>query len=412
MNAKKILFRLGIFLLSSFVIVYVLIQLISSLSSDVSYEYVSEQDHEASLEKTAYIVRSETILTAENDGILSYIASESQKVGIGQQIANVYSSSQGMSLQNEINEIERKIAVLTRSAIGNSYLTSDVNKIDQKIYENIIKARSSVESNDLSLVSDSKEEVLINMNKRQLVTSGKDNFSEQIEALNQKKESLTATLQSALSSVYAPQTGYFSTLLDGYETIFTKDKIKNLTLSSFDELVSAEKVKYSNTTIGKIITDFDWYTICEVTATEADAFQIGRAYPVTYLYSSGQQLSAVLEKKITQTDSNRAILVFLMEEVPNDFDYSRKQTIKLITDKKSGISFPASALRIVDGVQGVYIVAGNVVDFKKVEIIDSTQSKFFSKEFDKTEENADQYLSRFDRVITEGKNLYVGKILN
>lgn len=412
MNAKKLLIRLGVFLLSAFVITYVLIQLISSLSADVGYEYVSPQVHEKSLEKTGYIIRSETVVYAENDGILSYTVSESQKVGIGQQIANVYESSKGMNIQKEIDEIDKKIVILSRSAIGNSYLTSDVNKIDQKIYENIISAKNSVAKNDLTLVSDSKEEILINMNKRSLVTAGKDNYSVQIGELQQKKDQLTASLQSATSSVYAEKTGYFSTLLDGYETIFTKEKVNNLTLNSFDQLIHEEKIKYPNSTIGKIITDFDWYTLCEVTTAEAEEFQTGKIYPVTYLYSSGQQLSAYLEKKIVQTDSNRAVLVFLMEEVPGDFDYTRKQTIKIVTEKKSGISFPASALRILDGEKGVYIVAGNVVDFKKVEIIDSTQSMYYSKEFDKMDENASKYLSRFDRVITEGKDLYVGKILN
>ena len=306
MHAKKLLFRLGIFLLSAFVIVYVTIQLISSLSSDVSYEYVSSQSHEKSIEKTAYIIRSETVISAENDGILSYAVSESQKVGIGQQIANVYSSSQGMDVQKEINEIEQKINVLTRSAIGSSYLTSDVSKIDQKIYEHIIDAKAAIASNDLALVSDSKEEILININKRQLVTSGKNNFAEQIEELQAKKEALTASLQSVLSSVYATETGYFSTLLDGYETIFTKDKVKNLTLSSFDALVKSEKVNNNQSAIGKIITDFDWYTICEVTAKEAETFQVGRNYPVTYLYSSGTQLSAYLEKKILYTTNKNA----------------------------------------------------------------------------------------------------------
>lgn len=412
MRAEKLLFRLGVFLVSAFVIIYVTIQLITVLSSDVSYEYVSAQTHEKSMEKTGYIIRSETVVSAENDGILSYAVSESQKIGIGQQIANVYSSSQGMDVQKKINEIEQKIDVLSRSAIGSSYLTSDISKIDQKIHEYIVDAKAAITSNDLTLITNAKEEILVNINKRQLVISGKNNFDEQIEQLKQEKESLTASLQSVLSSVYAPKTGYFSTLLDGYETIFTKDKIKNLTLSSFDNLISSEKEIYNQSTIGKIITDFDWYTICEVTAKEAEELQSGRNYPVTYLYSSGIQLSAYLEKIITQTDSNRAILVFLIEDVPEDFDYTRKQTIKIVTEKTDGISFPASALRMVDGVQGVYIVAGNIVEFKKVEIIDSTQSKFYSKEFEKTDEFADQYLSRFDRVITEGKDLYVGKILN
>ena len=101
-----------------------------------------------------------------------------------------------------------------------------------------------------------------------------------------------------------------------------------------------------------------------------------------------------------------------MEEIPSGFDYTRCQSIKIILESKTGVAFPSSALRVLDGQQGVYVVAGNIVKFKLVEIIDSSNSKFLSKEPDSNTENPNSYLSKFDRVITGGKDLYVGKILD
>ena len=149
-----------------------------------------------------------------------------------------------------------------------------------------------------------------------------------------------------------------------------------------------------------------------MTETEAESLSLGHKYPISYIYSSGQQLDGILENKIVQTDSDRVILIFRIEEVPSGFDYTRCQSIKIILETKSGISFPSSALRMLDGQQGVYVVAGNVVKFKLVDIIDSTGSKFMSKEPDENTENATSYLTKYDRVITEGKDLYVGKILD
>ena len=59
---------------------------------------------------------------------------------------------------------------------------------DERIFDALIKARSSTEENDLSLISNAKEDLLININKRHLVTSGMSDFSAQISDLQAKKE--------------------------------------------------------------------------------------------------------------------------------------------------------------------------------------------------------------------------------
>lgn len=412
MKAKRILINLSVFLLSAFIIVYIIVQLVSTLSTDVSYQYASAEKVSDTLEKTGYIVRNETVLFSEQNGILTYSVSESQKIGSNQLIATAYSNSQGVDVQKKIQKIDQKIALLERSAVDTSYLTSDISKIDSKIFDSLVKTRLAVNHNEIYLAQQHKDDLIINFNKRQLITANTENFDKEIAALHTQKDQLTSSLQNPLCSVYSPVPGYFSTLLDGFESIYTPDVVKNLTVDSFHDLIGRQKAEQSDLAVGKVITDYDWYTLCEATKDEAADFIIGKRYPVTYLYSSGRQMKAKLEKIVTQTDTDLVVLVFLIEEVPQDFDYTRKQNIRIEMSSVDGISFPKSALRLIDDVQGVYVISGNAVAFRKVDIIYSSDSHYFSAEKGPGDENAKEYLSKFDRVITEGKDLYIGKILD
>ncbi len=412
MKAKKILTNLAVFLLSGFIIVYIMIQLISGITTDVVYEYTTEKTIENTVEATGYLIRNESVIYAENEGVLSYSVSEFQKIGVDQLIATVYASAHGVDVQQQIDRLEKKINILSRSSIDSGYQTSDVSKIDDKIFSTLIQTKASLAKNDLSLVSQQKEDLLINLNKRMLVTSGKGDFSEQITELQNEKSNLTASLQTPLSTVYAKKTGYFSTLLDGFETVFHPDTLSSLTIEGFDQLIKTPKSEYTASAIGKIITDYDWYTLFELPAKDAESFKVGKVYQVGYLYSPGQKVSAVLQDKITQTDSDRAVLVLRIEEVPSDFDYTRKQTIQIVKSSVRGVTFPKTALRVLDGVQGVYVVTGNVVEFKKVDIIETTDAQYLSASKSKADDPSSEYLTKHDRVITEGKDLYVGKILD
>ncbi len=412
MKAKRLLTSIAVFLLSSFVILYIVIQLVSGLTTDAKYEYTSIQTVEHALEKTGYLVRNEKVLFAEKKGVLTYSVSESQKLGKDQPIATVYSSESGVDIQKQIFQLDERIGILERSAVDDGYMTADITKIDEKIYDSLVKIRLAVDANDISLASQLKNDLLINYNKRHLITTGKTQYNEKIKDLKEERTRLTDSLQNALCTVNSPEAGYFSTLLDGYETVFTPEKVNSLTIDSYHEIINQDESDYGDLAIGKIILDFDWYTLCEVSSAEADDFSLDKNYKITFSYSSGQKIDGILQKKVSQTDKDTVILVFRIENVPQGFDYTRKQTIQVVKNSFEGLSFPRSALRIVDGVQGVYVVEGNAVGFKKVDIVYMTDSLYFSREPGVGEEDAKKYLSRFDRVITEGKDLYLGKILD
>lgn len=412
MNAKRLLANLAVVLLSGFIIVYIIIQLISNFSTDVEYVYASYATIDKTVEKDAYILRNETVLTSDVTGIVTYSVRESEKVSAKQKIAGIYESSEGVDLQNRIRLIDRKLEILERSAVDTSYLTSDVSKVDNKIYSTLIQMKTALKDRRVSLTSQYKETLLINFNKRQLITNSELTFEERVAALQSEKAALTSTLQTPLATIYAEKPGYFSTLLDGYETVFTIDVLNRLTVDSFHRLLEEKPASDYRSAIGKIVTDFDWYLLCEVSNNEAATYETGKWYNVGFMSSSREVLRGNLDRKVSQTDTDLVVLVFRMEEVPADFDYTRKQTIRISETDYSGLSIPKSALRIIDGVEGVFILSGNKVEFKKVEIVYSGDLQYICKSYLAADQQHRDYLALHDRVITSGKNLYVGKILN
>ena len=409
MNAKRLLGNLAVFLLSAFIIVYIVIQLVSNLTVEVEFEFAEKTTLSETIEKEAYLVRNETVLHSGADGIVTYFVKESEKVAANEIIANVYHSSEAVTIQNRIREIDSKLDILQKSAVDTGYLTSDVSKINSKIYNSLVQMKLALANHRVSLTSQYKEELLVNFNKRQLITNNKKSFSDRIEELQAEKASLTDDLQNPLSSVVTEKAGYFSTLLDGYESVFTVPRIQSLTVDSFHEMLQEPPKDYGQDAIGKIITDFDWYTLSEMSKEEASLFTVGKSYSLVFLGATRDTIQATLHRVISQTDTDRVVLVFLIEEIPTDFDYTRHQNIRISYREYTGLSVPKGALRIVNGTEGVYVLSGNQVEFKKTEIIHTGESLYICTPADWQHR---EFLALHDRIIVSGKDLYVGKIVD
>ena len=54
-----------------------------------------------------------------------------------------------------------------------------------------------------------------------------------------------------------------------------------------------------------------------------------------------------------------------------DSDIARLRTedVEIVINETDGIRINKSAVRVVDGVQGVYVLTGNIVRFKKLDVI-------------------------------------------
>jgi hypothetical protein len=121
-----------------------------------------------------------------------------------------------------------------------------------------------------------------------------------------------------------------------------------------------------------------------------------------------------LSKVITQTDTDEIVLVFSTKTIPADLDFTRRQPISVVKENYSGLRVSASAVRVVDGQRGVFVLDGNTVIFKKIEVLHEENGTYICAFPD--EKNLSYVspteISLYDLIIVSGTDLYEGKVLS
>ena len=409
MKSKKILSRILAFTAPFLVVFYLLMQLSSRFNSGMTTEYVFEVSAEDVVDASAYLMRSETLLTTAESGIFYNLVDEGEKVSVKQPVVAVYTDSPDVNIQNRIRDIEEKIRTLEASTVDTSYLISDIGALDQSIYENILSIKQNLLSGKTLLALQKRSSLLTLMNKRQLMVNEVSGFDAQIAALKQEKEALYNSLESPKEPVAAAVSGYFSSQIDGYETVFTPDLIDSLTVSGFYDALD-QKVSNEGA-VGKIITDYTWYVICPLSKEESNEFTENKQYSVIFPYSDSVSIQGKLIKKIAESQQNEQLLIFQMTEMPIDFDYTRAQSVQLCRAVYTGYRISKDAVRHLDGKEGVYILNGSTVNFRTITRLYEAGGYYIVKAASENDDDYATSLHLHDTVLIGGKDLYEGRTL-
>ena len=119
-----------------------------------------------------------------------------------------------------------------------------------------------------------------------------------------------------------------------------------------------------------------------------------------------------LYRILSDVGSDTSVLIFRTDILPEGFSYLRNQTVQVVKSSFTGYRVPVSAVRIVDGVKGVYILRGSKVLFRKIEPLFEYDGYLIVKERDESAADRASWLAKNDFVIVKGKDLYDGKIVN
>ena len=145
----------------------------------------------------------------------------------------------------------------------------------------------------------------------------------------------------------------------------------------------------------------------------------GKKYTLAFPDSGDEEIDMSLYKVVSETDSATAVAVFRVNVLPSDFGYKRFHCAEIVLNSLEGISVPKKALRVVDGVEGVYILVGDVIRFRAVERIAEKDNYYVAKlktnkelfEESVNDEVLVKSLSLYDNIIVSGKDLFDGKIV-
>ena len=227
-----------------------------------------------------------------------------------------------------------------------------------------------------------------------------------ISSLNARIKTLESRISAEPASVLSEETGYFVSSIDGYESKITYDNIGTITPAEIAETVKNPKTaSASGDIIGKMIEDYKWKFAA--TFTEGQAAVLTENTNVQIIVGADQsEITAKVEN--IEKHGDDYVAVFSADDLNSTIASSRVGRFKLLVDSYNGIRIASSAIHFdKDNNIGVYIKSGTQAQFVKIERIYSSEDYVIVR--DTTGKSG--YLSLYDNVIVEGKDLYDGKNL-
>ncbi len=359
-----------------------------------------------------YIMRQEKVLYSGSAGGVSYQYTDGERASRDSIVARVYSGSGGDEIRTKLVKYDNKISILSRSTVddGTKFVgTEIIDKEISALYAEIMKKKSE---GDIDFALQKRDELNVLLNRRKIIVGTVSDFDYQVSSLEAQEKALIAGLGDAYTEITASQSGYFYMGVDGYESVFSADKVDDMTVADFDSMISAEPESESGYAIGKIVTGFKWYVATEIDVEDMKKYTVDREYDIMFPYNSDVIISMNLERVIVPENGKRCVLVFSSSENPQDFNYLRAQSVYIIREEYTGYKVPSSAIRVKDGVRGVYILSGSTVHFKKIIPLAEADGYFIVEEQDTmSDDSVANYLGYCDLVITSGKDLYEGRVI-
>lgn len=430
-DPKTVVKNIAILLLMIFVVVYAAFQILPSFSEKLKTETTLEVTVFDANETTGYIFRDELpiIDEANNDRVVVTLVKDGERVSKGQHFANAYVAEDYADIQDNIDVIDAKIEVLEKSSVEADAYVTDLSKVDKDIDTNFGKIYSAVSEGSLANVNNIENELLVDMNKRNLIINMSDSYENELNALKSEKTALQNRISAYSYKVTAQSSGYYYGDTDGFERIFDVKLVDELDHAGFRELIEKNpEQSVIDTNYGKIVKDFVWYVVCESDKTAAAKYEENKSYNLVFPSFSEDEMRLVLTRIVKSTSEDTVLLVFRGNTAPEGFNYTRSQQVNIISGEYSGYAVPKDAVRSLDNnkTKGVYILTGDIVRFRKIEIMSEdgdyyivkipSSDDYNSKSADDKDEkeNAEteyKYLSLYDNIIIGGKDLFDGKIV-
>lgn len=409
---KRVLLYFCAAVLAVFLIFYFCYHLFNGFAPEITTEMAKEASAQDTLTLEGYLFRNEEVVYSSFGGTVNYAVADGERVGTGDVLARVYAASDDGSVRRRTAEIDEQIKLLEASNIGEGVVISDTSATDAKIDSLLYALRDDLAEGEFDYARRELDGLLIQLNKREIITGQVQNYNGRIAALEAEKGALTAQLSGNVQEIKGAHSGYFFYGVDGYERLFDADALGTMTLNEFAALRAAQPEAVPAGAVGKLLDSYTWYVAVPVDRDLLDNFDEGERYRLTFPYNYNLSLEMTLERTVAEYEREDAVLIFACSSMPEGFSYLRVQNVEITMRAKSGILVPEEAVRIVDGVTGVYILHGGKVEFRRIVILLQRDGDCIVDASLEAAKDEIPFLAVHEHIITAGKDLYDGKVLN
>lgn len=348
-----------------------------------------------SVRKDALIVKDEYIVAPDKTGIMEPAVSEGERVAAYSRLGAVITGDIDPVRVNELKNLNNEIDALNKTLSEAGILTIADDKVSSTLELSLDKLRYAAAKNDLGEAVVQCDNVRILAERKAGITSSSIAQATLADTIA-KRDAVAAGLGGSHTQLYAPLSGIYSSNVDGMEAVLTTQWAKAPTPQSvneyFERLESAEPVG-----VCKIINNYKWYAVLNLTKDECEGLNIGEEYTVKFKSLNETELAGKVAYISEPSDEGLYALTLEFNNYIGDFTSIRKVSIEICKETYSGIYIPRSAVR-VNTVQGVWVQNEVSLEFKSIVEV------YRSDDFLLVKENADgqgeyRNISLYDNIV-------------
>lgn len=381
-----------------------------------------------------YVFRDEQPLYVEGSDTYLYDVRDGERVGVGHSLGTAYGagdSAVSTEVQTKLNAYGDRIALLQE--LGGLGTPADARDTAEAVDRDYLGLLDAAGRGDLSAVQGYADSMLDGISRYDILTGAVSGQS--VSSLKAERDALVAGL-TRVSGMTTDRSGYFYYDCDGYESIFDYASAMTMTPSEFREMTACEAYRVAEGVVGKMVYSAVWYAAAYIPLSDGaiEVFQQGIVNGTTYTMlcgdSAGTELHMTVERLVP--DGEGALVVFSSQDMPRGFDFSRRFTAETVALRTGGYRIPTEALVTLrskatgEDVTGVYILSGNVVEFRKISIYVRRDGYVIAETYEDVKAYLDslsdeeyagrtadgwRYLALNDNIITSGNELFEGKVI-
>ncbi len=387
---------------------YIIVQFYSVTHIKLETEKAEITTVYQSINTTAVVVRDEKVLDAPDGVVTVPCADDGDKVNAGGNVAMTFTSAEQAAGYSKYAEIQKKIAYyegLATQTLGQTSSVESINsEVDSKLND-YIRALSDVNTEELQSVGESINDSLL---RRQMIIGENVDLMKVIQGLNKELEKYSST-STPSDYISTDTSGIFSGYVDGFENVIPYDKAEEADVTAIEKALEKTKKKkdVSKDKLGKLITSYVWYFECVLDADEVKPLSDGQRVTIALKNSDDTVINGeILSGAEPVPGQTKTALIIKCNVMSPKLTSLRREDIEIRIRSFEGFKIPASALHVSEEKKGVYALVSSQVMFRQTEVIYSEDDWVIVK----FEPDNPDGVRIYDKIITQGKELWDGKV--
>lgn len=394
--------RLGVIIFMIIMLSIVLWQIMVNKTETQTAVKVTVND---SFMSNGWFFRNEVMVQGTTGDTVKHIVQGGEKVQKNAALAVVYTNASALENSQKISVLDDQIELLESAAqmITNG---SDSVKIESMITNKIAELSSEMQQSSVSGMESSVTELRNLCLRRAIDSVDKETLLEQAQSLTSERNYLQQQIGNSSITIASPASGFFSEVVDGFESKLTISSLDTMTASELENLEPSKITTTSSDTLGKVVQDFRWYFAMFVPKENVEDLSVGDSLLLRFAQVSSDIQVSVNDIRKQKNDENALLIVSGMEITPEILSM-RYQSVEVIKEIYTGIQVPKNAVRIQtdsegNSIQGVFILPDSISRFKPIEVLYETGNYYIVKQGTTTQNTG---LVVGDRIIVKGRDL-------